>query len=362
MTPPPTPSRDPNIRQEAADWVARLQRPGRNPNADAMGLQHWAETSPDHAEALAEATQIWEELKGAGSIFRDAELKLRRRRLRIAAGVALAAACLTVAFINDRGTSVTYSTPVGGQQQITLADGSLVFLDSNSRVVVKYTRSRRLVNLPQGSAYFKVAKNAARPFIVETRYSITKAVGTAFLIQNSPTSAITTLVEGRVLVSAPVSVFRNSTVRPVVLYPGQLWTSSDQHVYNLSKIAMEKALAWQSGRLFFDNESLSDAAEEFNRYSSIPIVIETENAARVRISGIFNIHDEQSFTSAVSAIYGLNVVPLRDRVVISGTPQTHPASLTCKNKRKLTPFLKPPPSNERILRGRGSKASFSPAA
>jgi len=205
-------------------------------------------------------------------------------------------------FYSQRGV---YSTAVGEQRSLTLADGSVVELNSRSRIKVQYTQGERHIDLLEGQALFRVAKNRARPFVVSTGDTRVKAVGTAFDVYRAKSGTVVTVVEGKVAVSSADSKSRKSRAegsaqapKGVGNAPGQggvyYLSAGEQVVVTPVEIAppqrtnVAAATAWTRRSLVFDAAPLSEVVDEFNRYNERPLVIHDEALVNFHVSGVFS--------------------------------------------------------------------------
>jgi transmembrane sensor len=216
-----------------------------------------------------------------------------------------------------------YSTGIGEQRALRLDDGSVVTLDAKSRVRVAYTDGARLLMLERGRARFDVARDPLRPFRVQAGDQTVVAHGTQFNVERMGETVLVTLLEGRVAVtgiavassaptlpaaaaektSAPPPRQRNSAASVVELTAGQgLTVRANGRATMVPKIDVERATAWQSGRLFFDNEPLASAAERVNRYSKLQIEV-SPSVANLEVSGVFTAGDADAFVEAISTYF-----------------------------------------------------------
>ncbi len=167
----------------------------------------------------------------------------------------------------DDNSFNTLSTPTGGQYNIILADGTKVFLNAVSSIKypTQFNGDKRIVEL-EGEAYFEVAKNKNKPFIVKSDNQSIEVLGTHFNVHsyNNESVVKTTLLEGSVAVS-----FKN---QKTILKPGQQSDVSD----NFSKIKVrevdtEEAVAWKNGRFKFDNADLKTVMKQLERWYGIKV-------------------------------------------------------------------------------------------
>jgi transmembrane sensor len=316
--------------EEAAGWFTRLkQTPVSEAAIDAFF--EWRR-APENEKAYAEVEARWRQ---ADRVRNDPELvalteaALRRepltarlwRRLRIhwplfvlaAAGLAGAAYVGVTAF-----GAHTYRTDIGAQQIVRLEDGSLMRLNTDSKVAVRYSRQVRLLTLIRGEAFFEVAHNAARPFLVEAGSARVRAVGTKFDVRRNGDATQVTLVEGRVQVSRP------SRVGQWTLAPDQQITVDGGAVGPKPTLAADTT-SWTTGRLRFRETPLATAVEEVNRYSRAKIVLEDARVGEVRVNGVFDTGDSQAFLSAVTALFNLEAIPENGGTVLRARTSSSPA-------------------------------------
>lgn len=313
-----------SVVAEAAAWLAVLHGPGRT-QATEKGFFKWLQASPDHARAFEEATEIWEDSRNLprGARFPRAVAAVRWKSMAVAA--AAVALFVVVGFILH-WQYAGVATGVGEQRVLTLKDGTQVVLNTATRVVVSYDRQARTVELKSGEALFEVAKRPAWPFIVIAGDRRIRALGTAFVVRREEDRVDVTLVEGKVTVTdastaAPdPAVLAPPGAQLVVLSPGQRMTFDDTGVAQLDHPKLENVLAWQRREVALDDTPLSKAIAEVNRYSTRPVVLEQQQAARVHVSGLFRTGDSLSFARAVAAAYHLELVEQPHRIVLRGSP------------------------------------------
>ena len=232
--------------------------------------------------------------------------------------LAAAAACLfaviglVVGYAQfDQWFPPEYVTTVGEQRSITLEDGSVVELNSQSRLRTHFTEQFRTVQLLEGEAIFRVAKNPQRPFRVRTGLATIEAVGTAFNVQARETRTVVTVLEGRVRVDQPRPAdedSRSGAATGMELNVGdQATLANSQPVQRISLLDTEKVTAWTDRRLIFEDTPLANAAAEFARYSSRTIRIDDSKIATRKITGVFDATDPASLVEFLSADESLDV-------------------------------------------------------
>ena len=211
---------------------------------------------------------------------------------------------VTAQYVLGRNTRI-YEVPVGGQEVVALSDGSKMTLNTGARVAVRYTAGTRRIDLQRGEAFFDVASNVERPFIVSSESHQVRALGTAFSVSRTETDLAVTLVHGRVGIS-PIA-WTGAAAKAVYLAPGQAWDRRTNRVRALTQQQIAASLAWRDRELVFDGAPLAEAVADVNRYSSLRITIDDQAVARLRVSGVFRSGESEAFARTVGAIYGLAV-------------------------------------------------------
>lgn len=302
---------------EASAWLVRLQGSGRTPAAEAA-FRVWLAEDPAHARAFARVTDTWDIIPGAAARARPAALKnaKRTRWLAVAASLAflVTAGVLSLQSLRDP----VYQTRVGGQQTVTLDDGSRITLNTNTRLSVDYSAEQRRIYLEHGEALFEVAKNPRRPFTVHAGEEQVRALGTTFMVRSERERLDVLLIEGSVRVSAdPESNRDPERAEPIVLVPGERLALRDGKAERtLDRPPVEEMIAWRRGEAMFDNATLAEAVAEINRYGKTQVRIEDPAVAKLRISGVFATRDPAEFANVIAKLHDLEVVPARDGVTL----------------------------------------------
>jgi transmembrane sensor len=299
---------DNRIKAEAAAWLARLGADERSAGTE-QALRAWLAADPAHVEAFEKATDLWEMLPGAAELSGGANDNRpipRRAALGLAASILLCIAGAGGWYLAER--PVSHETMVGEQQVLTLADGSRVTLNTDSRIAVDYEKGVRRIRLDHGEALFEVARNKMRPFIVETSSGSVTALGTKFVVRELGEQMAVTLIEGKVAVS------RTSKSPPVILKPGQRLTLIEDAGASIDAPPIEAVTAWRRGEAMFDDISLIDAAAELNRYGTKKIIIDDPSVSSLRVSGVFATSDADEFARAIAALHGLKIEEEGDTV------------------------------------------------
>ena len=213
----------------------------------------------------------------------------------------------------DQWLSPEYMTAVGEQRSITLEDGSVVELNSRSRLRTRFTNELRAVELLEGEAIFRVAKDPARPFRVRTGVTDIVAVGTAFNVKASNAHTVVTVLEGRVRVNQRDEADKSASQASKdagefeLAVGDQLIVAKAQPAVRVSLRDTQNVTSWTDRRLIFDDTSLATAAAEFARYSSRSIRIPDAAVGERKITGVFDATDPASLVEFLSADESLQV-------------------------------------------------------
>jgi transmembrane sensor len=243
--------------------------------------------------------------------------KWTRRRMMLngsaAASVAAAGIVGAAMIWNDRSrTSVAappveyFSTRMGETRSVRLADGSVVTLNTRSKISVNYTESARNIRLDQGEALFKVAKNKKRPFIVTASDTVVRAVGTSFTVRLLPQRPVQILVQEGVVEVAHKGVRGSKPIRATAETQAVVAANAPIIVRVVPHPQVERNLAWRYGQISFENETLADAAEEFARYGNTKIAVDPAIAKRT-ITGMYASNDPVGFARAAASVLELHV-------------------------------------------------------
>jgi transmembrane sensor len=385
------------IYEEACEWFIEC-RAGDLDEASRHDFDCWLRKSPEHLGAYLELAAIWNEgpsLVTAGKFDRDtlicqaaldrdnvvalsnsrsadtsriaAELRTvmsaadgaaasaapvqglthqsrwrfrRQRFAAIAASIVLMVLSATAILWVQAVRSPTYATAIGEQRSLELTDGSIVELNSRSKIVVRYSRQGRNIELLQGQALFRVVKDASRPFIVKVGATLVRAVGTEFDVYEKRGSTIVTVVEGRVAIltdhpialptpgvpSAAIDAPHRSNVQFPSVAPGKIGnilvasgerlTVSPQEIQKDEHPNIANATAWTQRQLVFESASLSDVADEFNRYNDKQLIVEDARLDTFHVSGVFSSTDPASLIRFLRARPELRIVETGSQIRI----------------------------------------------
>lgn len=315
-----------DIHQQACEWISRFDR-GLSV-LEEQAFSDWVNISKTHRQCLFEVAQTWDELSVLNELstlfpLRDnhkpqTRIMLNRKTMGIAAS--LVVVCCLAWLVNTQNMDfmvdstllvVEAETSVGEQRILSLADGSVLHLNTDSLVSVDFSDSRRNVHLLRGEAHFEVAHDEQRPFIVKAQGNTVTAIGTAFNVQITSANHFELLVtDGKVLVKNTYESNQisdnNGPLHPLagvgeLMIEGQKALVGQQSIQQLilSDEQVQNDLAWQQGMLVFHGEPLSEALQEISRYTSINFTLADEKVKQRKVAGYFKAGDIQGLLFAL---------------------------------------------------------------
>lgn len=339
-----SPVRD-QIAAEAVDWHLQLQVADWT-EPDQEAFTEWLMQSPAHIEEYLAVSRAWcglaiptegglsaDALIAAASAHVESNNVIALRTVdrpramteerrpqatpmrRWLAGAAMVAALAGAWLLNGYWSSANdLRTAVGEQRSVTLADGSVVFLNTNSELRLRWSARERHIDLLRGEARFQVARNAERPFIVATQEASVRAVGTVFNVRTGEATTQVAVLEGRVEVNAiptQVDAAANSLhidghdgeTQPTHMRPDLLLAAGQRAAVTSLGVEpdvgppIERVAAWTERRLVFRGDPLSAVIAEFNRYRPQALVLDDSSLARIRINGVFELDDPASLVA-----------------------------------------------------------------
>jgi transmembrane sensor len=209
-----------------------------------------------------------------------------RYRIGLAASLVLVSALGLLAW-NRFEASTAYATALGEQRVVTLADGSTIDLNSHSRVRVRFSTAERAVQLEEGQALFRVAKNPSRPFIVKSGETQVRAVGTQFDVDRTPTATIVTVLEGRVAVTGASGGESGTRDPDILLAAGEQVTVAPRIAAQPVTANVSAATAWTHNEVVLESAPLSEVADTFSKYSARHLIAEDSITPKLLLSGRF---------------------------------------------------------------------------
>jgi len=206
-----------------------------------------------------------------------------------------------------------FATRHGQQLVQRLADSSVLHLNTDSSVTVRYSDTERLITLTSGQAVFEVAHEPQRAFRVLAGSAQVVAVGTRFDVRLTPEATLVTVVEGRVAVGL-------SATSAAIIQVGadqQLRVAAAEWPARPVAVDAERTTSWLRREIVFDHEPLEQVAAEFNRYAPKPIAITTPALRSLEISGVFATDDPDAFIAFLRSLKGVRVEVTEKEIRVS---------------------------------------------
>ncbi len=314
-----------DILDEAAVWIARLDS-DQATRHDRLEFARWLDKDPVHQHAFQELSPVWARMSTLGGIknlidnekvvelTRRAHTSQQEEVLQPAAAPAwqilAVLVFMVVGFLAQSQSGheeQVYETELGGYQVVELDDGSIIHLNTDTRVHVKHDSSARTVWIEKGEAYFDVAKDKQRPFRVVSEFGQIAALGTEFLVKVENTGLDVAVFEGLVEVEkkaseqtltefdgTPVAVVKRSRD---LLAQGEALNVSNgvSNILPFSSADAESAISWRQGKLLFEQQPLTVVLREMERYAPVRFLLVDKKMENIVISGSVDSGDAASY-------------------------------------------------------------------
>ncbi len=355
----------------AAAFAARAYS-GNAGQQDRAEIEQWLAESPENTSEYESVLDTWQ-MMGAladriDELDNDEQASAFRQKLNhtesngnsgtyrraqrwsfgaIAASVLFAAVFMLVDGLNNAEKQVlpvtpalaSYSTSTGQQKTVELPDGSVVTLNTNTRILIDFNDNRRRAILDRGEAFFEVVARPSQPFVVDTGSRAVTVLGTKFDVFRSGFDLQVSVVEGVVVVHSsqqPAELSNNSvelspstlhsppqnadsyrlTAGVVASFSGNMG-SQDASVTANPVVGANKFPGWRYGSVRFDDKSLSEVVKTLNRYTQQKILIEDSRTMDLKISGVFQLDTVLAELHKIERVIPVNVIRYPDRIVIT---------------------------------------------
>ncbi len=351
------------IAEQAGEWLVANDE-GPLDERDSAALSAWLKSSPAHIEEFLGVSAVARDLKEART---DPEYSLEAilaraqaedhppvrplwlrvigavrgepsRRWLPAAVATAACAVLSLGLLltwnvrpiqhlstSDGTTAQRFETRHGEQLTRRLADNSILHLDTDSAVTIRYDKNERLVMLTSGQADFEVVHKTDRAFRVIAGSAEVIDLGTKFDVRLEHDSTVVTVVEGRVAVGPSPALEKLGTNLSQSQAPRFVQLSADQQIRVAEgewpatpvTVDAQRTTAWLRREIVFDHEPLEHVAAEYNRYTTKPIEIATPALRNLQISGVFATDDPDAFIAFLRSLKGVRVEVTATRIRVS---------------------------------------------
>lgn len=352
------------IQAQAARFVTRLYS-GELTAREEQHLQQWRQQSPQHEAEFQAMLATWDI---TGNLFQSPQRQrrpgVRRGWWAVAASIALVGviswqfwqsainvdsavpapkiiantsapepvedaepALFRITEQKLESTTASYQTQVGEVSHVTLTDGSVLSLNTDTEVEVTLTANLRQVVLIRGEAFFEVARDETRPFQIDTGRKIIEVLGTQFNVRKRADEAVVkvSVLEGKVAIratttqtttqSSPSATQEEETVTLLLAGDIGAYSESSEVVTQNQAQAVSSAQTWRRGVFRFDDEPLEHVIREFNRYRERKIVIADTSVGELRISGVFHLKNGDNILTALESTLPVHFDRSKEQVI-----------------------------------------------
>lgn len=318
-----------SIEEQAEFWFGHIEA-GDASQQDIEQFEAWLAQDKRHQDAFKQTAVLCQQIDELAEL---GQLEPMRKpdnvqrlfhfpKVALSAAAALVIAVLGISMLSNEvpvTDSTHYATAVAESREFTLDDGSLITLGAKSQVTVTFSDEKRQVNMPYGEAYFTVASDSERPFVIQAGNSEVEVIGTQFNI-NSTTSAFTvSVVEGQVSVRTP-SLLTN-TITKNSLTAGQQLHAVENREPVVTTVDPNKIAGWRTGHLVYENIPLSQLIADISRYKDKKISISSKELEALTVTATFGTDQVDQMLNGLPHLLPVQVVDLPGFILISAAKQ-----------------------------------------
>jgi len=325
------------IDDQASIWLVRLDN-GNLSEQSRKELKVWLSVDKRHQVALKAMADVWDGIDEVLLNLDDKNLSEKTllwpvlepmlKPLALAASVSFLAVFLWFAMPNDVQKN-SYATLIGQQMDATFDDGSIIHLNTNTRIETEFSDKKRIIKLIKGEALFEVAHDPNRPFIVYAGDRLVQAIGTKFVVHLKSENIQVTVTDGKVKMSKvaldtkldDIKALNNTTMQKDDVYIAKgekviVGSNKPPKLTHMKPENIKRKLAWLDKKLIFENEELFDVIEEINRYDDIKIVLKEPSLHSIRISGRFDLGDSEALIEALELSFNMKSLRLDSNKIL----------------------------------------------
>jgi transmembrane sensor len=325
------------VSEAASFWWVKHDAQSLSPE-EQRAFEAWLAADPVHAQAYEHMQSMWDNFEQDADpaelrVLRTAALSVApapRVWPRIAAVALICCVAASTAFLynsqiadsdptatraaqmaGEHSAAEHYSTARNERSTVTLSDGTVVTLNLGTTLDVAFTPAERFVRITQGQAFFEVAKNPLRPFVVAAADRRVTALGTQFDVRLDPDRVEVVLLEGKVSVDhdSPTVLERlNFRKAHVELKPGEKLVAALGEPVTVTDTNAQRVTSWRQGWVVFDNETVGNAVAELNRYADHPLTVPDESVRNLRLSGVFKVGQPDRFAAIIQELLPVKAV------------------------------------------------------
>lgn len=315
----------------AEEWVARMHA-ADVAERDRAEFYAWVSADPANADAYAQCEALWvvtrqmrsqpallhESRRTLGSGSNAASRDRKLPRWALAAGVAIIAISVVLLAPRLARDDIQTATRKGEQRVIALEDGSKIQLNTDTIVSYRLTERERRVELHRGEAFFDVARDPARLFVVRAGKSEVQVVGTQFTVRQDGDRLEVVVREGKVnVVPDAATLLPAAATQHVELVPGSSLRLEPKDLrIKVTMVDADRAMAWRSGSVDFDAATLEQVVTELNRYAEKPFRIEDDSIRNIPVTGRVRVNDLESIRYMLRESFQVESISRPDSVAL----------------------------------------------
>lgn len=324
-------SNEKSIVEIAVDWYLCLNSADAT-EEERRSFQTWRNENPEHALAFSRVETLWGKFDPVHSDAAKAGLKSAlktgtniKQIARHAKTPMLGLLLSALLYGSLQSTPVLIwmadnKTSIGEQKTITLDDGSVIKLNTDTAIDLDFNDMQRIVILRKGEILVTVSKDKSRPFIIATQHGTAKALGTKYNVRLENNGTQVAVVESSVetcnnptLLGTNLFSYKEKTC--VTLIAGQATEFNNEDLGKVNAIDTESIVGWASGSLAIDNQPLPTVLKELQRYSKSTLRYNDAELNRLHVSGVIPLHDIRQSLGVLSTRLPIQVNELPDNTI-----------------------------------------------
>ena len=320
------------IQEQACYWLNLKNE--KHPDFDNEEFLKWLNENEEHFIAYKKEEELRTSIKSMPSdllkelsseVFQEIEAEEKRRSLfktiipyTIAASLLLV---LSVSVFNFfKGPEVLYTKKFNSKNKvlsnIKLPDDSIISLDSNTVLNIKYYEKTREVELIKGKAFFSVKSNRQRPFLINSNHTNVEVIGTMFEVSNQNNLVNVNVKEGRVKVAKIFNESKKPRILALLEKGQKVSLNKYGEIDKLQDVSISSIALWEKGKLIFKQDSLKDVMNEFSKYLDIQVAFETKLSSSYLITGEFEANKFEDLLKSLPLIHPISIEKNSNKILI----------------------------------------------
>lgn len=319
------------LREVAIGWFIRIKEAEADDPLRSK-FEQWLMASAAHQQAYADVAKVWASFDSPSDLEKLADVadqdaffqqSTRSRKIKNVIAGALAAVAIgvggLVAFQTWHAQPVMQmvaQVEIGQVQSQRLEDGTLMTMNTGTDIEVTYYRDRRLVTLKRGEAIFEVARDEARPFIIDSGKAKITVLGTRFAVNRLHKLVRVSVDHGTVKVE-PQHVGDATQASALILHDGEVAEVKQDATKPVhSHHQASDAFAFEKGMVIFEQADLDEIAETLSRYRKLPLVAEQPLSGKIHISSMLKTNAIETFIHQMPEMAPVQIVPTATATLI----------------------------------------------